>query len=448
MMKLVQIWQDVRSSLWFVPGLIVLGAVVIAIALIEAEGYMEQDMLDQWPRLFGSSASGARDLLTAVAGSMITVAGVVFSITIVALSLASSQYTSRVLRNFMRNAVNQTVLGVFVGIFAYCLVVLRTIRGGDEGAFVPSMAVLFGLLLAFVGIVVLIYFIHHIAASIQATHILAAAAEETLEAVDHLFPEEVGKEANSTVPVTSPGQAWYSISASDTGYIQSLDPAGLLAFASERRTVVRMERGVGQFVIEKTPIASLLGTAAPSDDDRKRLGELYAVGLQRTVEQDAAFGIRQIVDVALKALSPGINDTTTAVMCIDYLTAILVRLTDRRIESCYRAEDGELRLLTCGPTYAGIVGEAFDQIRQNADGNVAILEGLLGSLELLAGRTVSPARRLVLVGHAEAVLELGRRSIPAPRDRQRFESRSARVMALFTGDAATPLAKATAQPGS
>ncbi|MHB1215149.1 MAG: DUF2254 domain-containing protein [Thiobacillus sp.] len=447
MMKLVQIWQDVRSSLWFVPGLLVLGAVVIAIALIEADGYMERGLLDQWPRLFGSSASGARNLLTAVAGSMITVAGVVFSITIVALSLTSSQYTSRVLRNFMSNPVNQTVLGVFVGIFAYCLVVLRTIRGGDEGAFVPSLAVLFGLLLAFLGIAVLIYFIHHISASIQAAHILAAVTKETLEAVDVLFPDDAGEEANSTLPVTNPGQAWYPISASKTGYLQSLDPAGLLAFARERRTVVRMERGVGQFLIEETPIASLLGTAAPSDDDRKRLGEFYAVGPQRTMEQDAAFGIRQIVDVALKALSPGINDTTTAVMCIDHLTAILVRLTDRRIESCYRADDGELRLLTCGPTYFGMVGEAFDQIRQNADGNVAVLEGLLGSLELLAGRTVSPARRLILAGHAEAVLELGRRSIPAPRDRQRFESRSARVMGLFTGDAATRLATATAQPG-
>ena len=445
-MKLVQIWQDVRSSLWFVPGLLVLGAVVIAIALIESEGYLEQDVLDRWPRLFGSSADGARGLLTAVASSMITVAGVVFSITIVALSLASSQYTSRVLRNFMRNSVNQTVLGVFVGIFAYCLVVLRTIRGGDEGAFVPSLAVLFGLLLAFVGIAVLIYFIHHISASIQAAHILAAVAEETLGAVDHLFPETVGEEADDTMPATHPGQVWHPVSANKTGYIQSLDPDGLLAFASERQTVVRMERGVGQFLIEKTPVASLLCATAPSDDDQQQLGELYAVGPQRTVEQDAAFGIRQIVDVALKALSPGINDTTTAVMCIDYLTAILVRLTDRRIASCYRAEDGELRLLTCGPSYAGMVEEAFDQIRQNADGNVAVLETLLGSLELLASRTVSPARRLILADHAAAVVELGRRSIPAPRDRQRFESRSERVTALLAGNAAAPVAAATARP--
>jgi uncharacterized membrane protein len=146
---------------------------------------------------------------------------------------------------------------------------------------------------------------------------------------------------------------------------------------------------------------------------------LFAVGRQRTVEQDAAFGIRQIVDVALKALSPGVNDTTTAVMCIDHLTAILARLSGRRIESCYRSQDGELRLLTCGPTYADLVGEALDQIRQNAGGNVAVLEGLLGSLQLLGRRTKSPQRREVLLEHARAVSELSERSLSAPRDRRR-----------------------------
>jgi uncharacterized membrane protein len=428
-------WYHVRSSLWFLPGLLVLVGVGLAIALVEVDGQLEQRMFEPWPRLFGSGAAGARGLLATVASSMITVAGVVFSITIVALSLASSQYTSRVLRNFMSDRVNQAVLGVFVGIFAYCLVVLRTIRGGDEGTFVPSLAVMFGLLLAFVGIGVLIYFIHHISTSIQAAHILAAVAGETLRAVDHLFPEGVGEEEAGPVPeAIEAGQVWHPIPAERTGYLQSLDAAGLLDFARERRAVVRMERGLGQFVIEGTPLVSVLGSSVPDDDDMHQLDGLFAIGRQRTVEQDAAFGIRQIVDVALKALSPGVNDTTTAVMCIDYLTAILVRLTDRRIESRYRAEDGELRLLTCGPTYAGMIGEAFDQIRQNGDGNPAVLDGLLGAVELLASRTTSPHRRQVLAEIALAVLESARRSIPAPRDRQPIEERSARAAGLLGVD--------------
>jgi uncharacterized membrane protein len=188
-----------------------------------------------------------------------------------------------------------------------------------------------------------------------------------------------------------------------------------------------MERGIGQFVIEGTPLVSFFGMR-PAEDDARRLGSLCAIGRQRTVEQDAGFGVRQIVDVALRALSPGVNDTTTAVMCIDYLTVVLVRLTDRRIESHYRSDDGELRLLTCGPTYASLVGESFDQIRQNAGGNIAILEALLGSVEILANRTTSPSRYRVLLAHTHAVAELSHRTTPALRDRERIHDRADRIV--------------------
>ncbi len=190
--KLQHGWQEMRSSFWFVPALIVLHAVALATLLIILEPISDLHLVERWPLLFGAGADGARGLLTTVASSMITVAGVVFSITLLALSLTSSQYTSRVIRNFMRDYVNQVVLGVFVGIFAYCLVVLRTIRGGDEDPFVPTLAVLGGLIFAFVGIAMLIYFIHFIATSIQASSIISAAAEETLAAVEHLFPQELG----------------------------------------------------------------------------------------------------------------------------------------------------------------------------------------------------------------------------------------------------------------
>lgn len=133
MTKLLHLWDDPRSSLWFVPALIVLGAVVLAVGVIEFDTTAEYGQwMQRWPRVFGVGASGARGMLAAIASSMVTVAGVTFSITVVALALASSQYTSRILRNFMRNRTNQTVLGVFIGVFAYCLVVLRTIRGGER----------------------------------------------------------------------------------------------------------------------------------------------------------------------------------------------------------------------------------------------------------------------------------------------------------------------------
>ncbi len=434
-MKLLQLWQKIRTSFWFLPGLIVAGSVGLALLMIEADILVGDELFDAWPRVFGSSAAGARGLLATVASSMITVAGVVFSITIVALSLTSSQYTSRVLRNFMSDTVNQTVLGSFLGIFAYCLVVLRTIRGGESDAFMPSLAVLLGLVLAIVGIAVLIYFIHHIALSIQAHHILAVVARETLRAVDAIFPEGVGQESDAPRPEPPPpGKAWHPVKARRTGYMQNLDSQALLEFATRRDVVVRMEHGVGEFVVKDTPLASILAPSAPDEDDGELINDMFAIDRQRTVEQDAGYGIRQIVDVALKALSPGINDSTTAVMCVHYLTAILVPLTDRRIESHLRAKNGDLRLLTAGPSYASLLDEAFDQIRQNAAGNGAVLKSMLKSLQLLAGRTISPLRRRALLEHARALEELARRTILAPRDQVFIEEFAARTVSLLEGD--------------
>lgn len=411
-------WRDLRSSFWFVPAIIVSGAVLLATTLISIDASFDLHIVERWPLLFGAGAEGSRGLLTAVAGSMITVAGVVFSITLVALSLTSSQYTSRVLRNFMRDRVNQTVLGVFVGIFAYCLVVLRTIRGGDEGAFVPSLAVMAGLILAFVGIAYLIYFIHHIALSIQASNIIATVARETIDAIDHLFPEGVGEEADDALQDEllhfKKEQAWTVVPARTTGYIESIDSEALLAFARKHRIVVRMERGIGEFVVEGSPLTSIAGPTTDIDEETtKTLNSVYIIGRQRTTDQDAGFGIRQIVDIAMKALSPGVNDSTTAIMCVDYLTAILVRLTSRRISSSRREEDGELRLIARGPSFDSLLSESFDQIRQNSERNVAVLRRLLQALEEIASATVQAKRRQVLKRQVASVAAMAERTIPA-----------------------------------
>jgi uncharacterized membrane protein len=420
-----------RSSFWFVPALMVVNAVALAILLITLDTNVELHLAARWPLLFGAGAAGARGLLTTVASSMITVAGLVFSITLVALSLTSSQYSSRVIRNFMRDRVNQWVLGVFLGIFAYCLMVLRTIREGGEGAFVPTLAVLAGLMLAFVGIAVLIHFIHHIATTIQASSIVATAAQETLAAVDRLFPEALGEDddeaADDTLARALASQPWSAVPASKTGYIESLDMDALLDVARTLETFLRMEHGVGEFVVAGAPLVSLLDPGELDEATTGRLNAVYVIGRQRTVEQDVAFGIRQIVDIAMKALSPGINDTTTAVMCVDYLAAILGRLAKRRIGTPNGSEQGELRVMARGPSFDGLLSEAFDQIRQNAEGNVAILLRLLGALHIIAGVTRSPNRRWVLRQKVDEIAEAAERSIASPHDRDRLANRLMRV---------------------
>jgi uncharacterized membrane protein len=354
---------------------------------------------------------------------MITVAGVAFSITIVALSLASSQYTSRVLRNFMSDRANQIVLGIFVGVFAYCLVVLRTIRGGWTEQFIPPLAVLGGVVLAFVGIGCLIFFIHHTATAVQASHILAAITEETLAAVDRLFPQERGHEADLETAIPCPETKWLPIAARKTGYIQGIDPVALLHVAETRACVVRMTRGLGDFVIETTPLAFVTGTEPPDEPTTAALNAAFSIGRQRTMAQDAGFGIRQIVDVALKALSPGVNDTTTAVMSVDRLTEIMVRLANRRIESPYRQNGGALRVIARGPIFSGLLAEAFNQIRQNASGNVTVLAHLLLAMETIAGRTPDRVRIAALHQQVTLIAEVVQRTVPAPQDRAGLEAR-------------------------
>jgi len=410
--------------------MMVLNAVLLAIALIIIDATVDLHVVERWPLLFGVGAAGARGLLTAVAGSMITVAGVVFSITLVALSLTSSQYTSRVIRNFMRDSINQVVLGAFVGIFAYCLVVLRTIRGGDEQTFVPSLAVSVGLILAFIGIAFLIYFIHHISKSIQASSIIARVAQETIEAVDQLFPQELGvdgDEDGDELRASLDPQPWVSIHARKSGYIESVDANALLNVARKHKTILRMERSIGEFVVEGMPLVSVANPDVLDDEMSTQVNGVYVISHQRTVEYDVAFGIRQIVDIAMKALSPGINDTTTAVMCVDYLAAILVRLAARRIVTAHCLEHGMLRVIARGPSFESLLAEAFDQIRQNASGNVAIMSRQLGALQTIASQTTNPGRRRAVHEKVQWIAELAERTIASPYDRERFEKHLVRV---------------------
>jgi uncharacterized membrane protein len=431
MNKLKHIWSNLSASFWFLPSLIVAFSTVLAVGLIEVDSSGSRDWMADWPRLFGTGAGGARGMLATIAGSMMTVVGVTFSMTLVTLALVSSQYTSRILRNFMSDRATQGVLGIFAGIFTYCLIVLRTIRGGDEGVFVPSLSVTFSVVLAIGGIGTLIFFIHHITSSIQASSIIASVTKETLVVVDRLFPENPEREPMddeadpSLLPV--PTQNWQAVMARRNGYLQSVDTAALLRLAREHKTIVRMDRGIGEFVVENTPLASLALDDPPDEEIIDDLLAAYSIDRNRTVHQDCAFGIRQLVDMALRALSPGINDTTTAVMCVDYLMAILARLASREIPSSRRYEDGELRVISIGQTFASLVAESFDEIRGSAEGNVAIMLRMLGALQTIASLTDSPSRRRVLREQAEGIAELAERTIESPHDRARFESRLARV---------------------
>ena len=417
------------------PSLIVMASIVLAAVLIEADSAVSHRWLAQWPRLFGAGAEGARGMMSTIAGSMMTVVGVTFSMVLMVLAMASSQYTSRILRNFIRSQVTQVVLGIFAGIFTYCLIVLRTIRSGDEGAFVPNLAVSFGFVLALGGVVALIFFIHHIAASIQASSIIAAVAQETIGSIDRLFPLNLGQgpaDDDDEQPLCPPVERrWQAVMAGESGYIQSVNNAAILRLARVGKTIVWMNHGIGEFVVQNTTLASLALEEPPDQATIDALQATFTISRHRTVDQDAAFGIRQIVDIALKALSPGINDTTTAVMCVDYLTAILARIAPRQIPSSLRYEDGELRVIAKGPSFESLLAESFDQIRSNAQGNVAIMLRMLGAVQTLASLTICPRRRRLLGEQVQWIAELAEGTVESAHDRSKIDARLARVREAF-----------------
>ncbi len=422
MNKLKQFLSNLRTSLWFVPGVMIAFSVALAIGLIEIDSRVQPEWFQNFPRLFGLGADGSRGMLTAIASSMLTVAALAFSLTLNSVAQASAQFTPRIFRNFMRDRANQFVLGYFVSVFGFCLIVLRTIRGGDELKFVPSLAVMVGLALALGGILVLIFFIHHIADSLQITTILDNITDETKESIKRLFPEELGEAASGDEKHEAwraeDVKNWVKIAAPAPGYVQSVDADGLLEYAARNNLLIRMRRGIGQFAGSGAALAEIApDTETPNknvrfgDEKIEEINRFFSLDRHRTVEQDAGFGIRQIVDIALKALSPGVNDTTTAVECIDNLGEIVGEIARRKLPAAVRSKDNVPRVLTLAPEFRDYVQTAFDQIRISGKANQAIFERILTTIQFVAECTSDKTRRNALGKQVELIGEYAEQTL-------------------------------------
>jgi uncharacterized membrane protein len=429
-----------------VPGLIVSGATALAALLVAIDLRFGAQLVDRWPNLLGAGVDGARATLTVIAGSMVTVAGVVFSITLVVLSSAAAQYSPRVLRSFMADRLNQSVLGAFVGVYAYCLIVLRTIHGGDEDPFVPALAVLGGVVLAFVGVGYLIYFIHHVGVSIQASAIMDRITRETVRSLHadaddsdpaHDPTEPRGSDDSGKRPmrsITAPAEA--------TGYVVRVDVPALLRHACEHDAFITMEQEVGQFVIHGQPLVTMASAGDLSEGFQRKVVHSIEIRRERTAEFDPAYGLRQIVDVALKALSPGINDPTTARIAIDQLTAIFVefeRVGPRR-RAFGGAGAGRPRVLLRLPSYGALLRDSYGEIRQSANGNVAVLRSVAMSLRRLAGEVTRSERRAALLVETRALQQqIDSTDNPVDSDRSELQASAARLVASLAADTGVPV---------
>ncbi len=433
--KLAKLWDSLQSSYWFLPTLIagLIAALGLTLLYIDWTG----NAPGVW-WLYTGGADGARSMLSTVAGAMATISGTAFSITIVALQLAASNFGPRLLRNFMHDIGNQVVLGTFIGTFLYCLLVLRNIRGENFDKFVPQLSITVGMGLAIFSILVLIYFIHHASTIIQASSVISNVSSELEHTIDRLFPQQIGYGLQETQHQTEEistqvEQRSAPIKATQKGYLQLIDDEKLMKIACRANVLLHLKTQPGSYLIKGSTLALVYPQEHISPKLAKQINDAFIVGQERTEKQDIAFPIEQLVEIAVRALSPGINDPFTAIRCIDRLGAGLSLLARRDFPSPYRYDKHhKLRVIAESVMFEFLVDRAFNQIRQYGQSDSTVMMQLLDAITLVATYTEAPNQQAVLRRHAEMVLRGSQEGLSEEYDRSQVEKHYQKVLAALS----------------
>ena len=426
--------EVLRTSLWFVPAIEVVAAIVLFAATLTADraAYRGDFTLPGW--VISGSADAARQILTTIAAAIITVVGVVFSIILVTLTLASTQFGPRMLRNFIRDRGTQLTLGTFVGTFVYSVLVLASIGVGSHGDFVPhiGVTVTFGLMVA--DLAVLIYFIHHTAVSIQLPQVIASIAADLAEAIREQGsgnPDPHPKAGPTAVELLSRAEADGAVLfAPASGYVQFIQHRALVRLAAEADAVISLEHRPGHFIVRGHRFATVWPPeAAPLV--RQALGRAHVVGPYRTLSQDVSFGIDQLVEIAIRALSPAVNDPFTAMTCIDWLGENLCKIvTSWHPARVYRDSRGFIRVIAAEPSYERLVQRSFEKIRQSSLGMPAVMIRMLEALARIMAETTSEGQRRVLLEQAAMINRACERSVPEASDRVDIQRRYEAILTM------------------
>ena len=398
--RLRQLAYDLRESLLFRPALIiaVYGLVALALPVFEASTSPGRAIAAAVVHTFPIEPANAQIVLATLAGALMTVVSVVYSTLIVALSLASIQFSTRILATFVRDLPAQATLGALIGTFVFALLSLRSVH--VDPPYVPILTVYATLGLALGALAVLVWFIHHIVRNIQANHLvdrLAAEAEPVLDAVfgAPLAPGE------SPAPAACPSRPSGAIPvlATRSGYVQLISIDGLLDVADGGHLV--LERGMGQFVVEGAPIAWWAGPRPIRAED---LAACIDVGAHRTLQDDAEWGLRQIVDIGLKAISPAVNDPSTGATCVDHVGRLCVRVANRQTPIGLHRR-GATIVEHPTPAFVDLVALGFDQLRQYGRADMAITLRILRVLADVAAATPHAVGRAALLRQGQLAHE-------------------------------------------
>lgn len=423
-------WKELKSSFWFLPSLIILVSIGAAIGLIYIDNIFDFKSTGVIQYIFIGSADSARSVLSTISSAMIGVAGTVFSITLVALTLASNQFGPRLLRNFMTERINQIVLGSYISTYVYSLIVLNSITDTDQIEFVPIISVFVAILAAVANIILLIVFIHNTAVSIQADNIISEVSKSLSKSISILFPKEMGEEhyGNELPDVASLKKKFsyrQPITSPKSGYLQDIDVDVIFDTAKEKDLLIILHNRPGDYLIEEVEIGEFYSNETHKKEETQKLQDAFIIGKVRTPQKDAEYFIHQMVEIAARALSPGINDPYTAITCIDNLSSTLCHLTKVKFPSKYRYdEEVNLRVVTDTLTFEGMLNAAFNQIRQFAEGSPSVLIRLMEALITINKFAKKNEHKDAIQQHTEMVLRLAKKSFDEKRDLNDMENRS------------------------
>ncbi len=429
MKKLQYLWEELNASFWFVPMLMLLITIGSAIGFIYLDSQIKYSTDGILKYLLPASVDSARSILGIIAGAMIGVAGTVFSITLVVLTLASSQLGSRLVRNFMYDKLNQVVLGTYVSSFVYCLIILSSLKENESFHFVPAISVLAALASAIAGIILLVIFIHHVSMSIQSDKVISDISEAMSKSIRKLFPDEIGhEEEEKTAPDTDTLKQKYAfkqeVRSKRSGYLQSVDGDGLLGIAQENDCIIILHHRPGDYLVQNMVLCEVLCNEECNEKVHEKIQDDFIIGKVRTPMQDAEFSIHQMVEVASRALSPGVNDPYTAMACIDNLTSIMCYLTGVEFPSPYRYDsDRKLRVIADNHTFTGMLNAAFNQIRQYAEGSPSVMIRLLEAMISINSFARTSNQKKQIAQHAEMLMKAAERTFKENRDLEDMKDR-------------------------
>ena len=434
MKKLLYIWEELGATFWFIPVLIICFSILLSMGLV----YLDSSITisrEGWVRFFiVESADSARSILSTISSAMMGVAGTVFSITLVALTLASSQFGPRLIKNFMYVRLNQVVLGLYISTFLYCLLVLNSISDSEGFTFIPSISILVAIIATVANIVLLIIFIHQIAVSIQADKVVSEISGFISKQIKTLFPEEMGeeKEKEENIDASTAIAAYrkqFSLKSPESGYLQYLDGEALIAKTSEHHALLELYCRPGKHLVKGEEVGMLFSNEVLSKKDIEKFFNNFVIGKTKSSQQDLEFSIHQMVEIAARALSTGVNDPYTAIVCIDNLTSIMCYLSQAKFPSKYRLDkEGNLRIIVDSVTFEGILDVAFNQIRQFSGESPAVIIRLMDALVTIYGFTTKESYKKAVIKHAEMVLSSGRQNFREKNDLDDLTKRAVKIL--------------------